>query len=103
MSVYSAIQNLKASLPLSEQGAETLLSGYDPKTQEQLINAIYLGREHIHSAQLRDDIEISCNYVRHISSDEYPRIIAEKGDNCATYLDKLEQCAKASGFDLNSL
>lgn len=103
VSIYSAIQNLKTSLPLSEQGAVNFLSGYDPKTQEQLINAIYLGREHIHSVQLREDVDISCNYVRHISPDEYPQIIAEKGENSVKYLDKLEECSEASGFDLNSL
>ena len=103
MSIYQAIQNLKVSQPQSEQGAATFLSNYTPKVQEQLINAIYLGREHIHATKLRDDVEISCKFVQHIPSEEYPRIIAEKGENTEKYLEKLEECANASKFDLNNL
>lgn len=103
MPIYQAIQNLKASLPLSKQGAAAFLNGYTPKIQEQLINAIYIGREHIHETQLREDVDISCNYVSHIPQEDYPRVIAEKGNNSAKYLDKLEECAHTSSFDLNDL
>ena len=103
MSVTNAITSLKSNVPTTQAEAEAFLDGLAADVQEQLIAAIYLGREHIHSAKLREDVEMSRSYTDHIDKDEYPRILHEKGENVSTYLGKLEQCAEASGFDLNTL
>ena len=57
MSIINAINSLKNNLPASEADAENFLSGLPLDVQDQLISAIYIGREHIHSDKLRDDIE----------------------------------------------
>lgn len=103
MSIYTAINSLQANIPRSVAEAQSFLDKLPSDIQEQLICAIYLGREHIHSSQLRDDIEISRSYTDHVSQDEYARILHEKGSNVITYLKQLDVCAKASGFDLNTL
>ena len=105
MPLYQAINSLKANLPSSRGAAQTFLNTLSPSVQQQLIAAIYLGREHIHSSKLREDedIEMSRLYTDHIGQDEYADILWEKGDNVITYLNKLEECANASGFDLNTL
>ncbi|WP_153065927.1 hypothetical protein [Xanthomonas campestris] len=103
MPIYTAMNELKSKIPSSVEGAQVFLDTLSPDVQEQLISAIYLGREHIHSTELRDDVEISRSYTDHIGKNEYARILHEKGDNVITYLNKLESCAKASRFDLNTL
>lgn len=105
MPIYAAINNLKQNFPNSESAAQMFLSTLAPKVQEQLINAIYLGREHIHVTTLLDDpnTPIDRTYVDHISNDEYARIVYEKRENAITYLDRLVLCAKNSNFDLNNL
>jgi len=105
MPLYQAIKTLKENIPSSKESAQKFLDTIPLSVQQQLIAAIYLGREHIHSSQLRtdEDIEMSRSYTDHISQDEYANIIWEKGDNVITYLNKLEECASKSGFDLNTL
>ena len=105
MPLYQAMNTLKANLPSSREAAQKFLDTLSPIVQQQLIAAIYRGREHIHSIQLRteSDIEMSRSYIDHIGQYEYANILWEKGDNIITYLNKLEQCANASGFDLNTL
>lgn len=103
MTIHTAIRNLKSILPLSVEDAQQFLDTLSPDVQKQLISAIYLGREHIHSSVLRDDIEISTSFTDSIKQDEYARILHEKELNSATYLDKLEMCAKASNFDLEKI
>ncbi len=105
MSIYTVISNFKLNAPRDEESAERFLANLSSLKREQLIAAIYLGREHIHCAELRSDsdIEISRSYTDHITNNEYARILYEKGDNAVAYLDKLVECAKASGFDLDAL
>lgn len=105
MPLYHAINALKANIPSSREAAKKFLETLSPSVQQQLIAAIYLGREHIHSSKLRDDedIEMNRSYTDHIGQDEYANILWEKGNNIITYLNKLDECAKASGFDLNTL
>lgn len=105
MSIYKAMHALKAKVPSSVEDARRFLALFPVSIQEQLIAAIYLGREHMHSRELRvdKDIEISCACTSHIRHDEYANIIWEKGVNVITYLDKIEECARASGFDLRYL
>jgi len=104
MSIHAAISTLKSSLPMSVEDAQAFLDTLSSDVQKQLISAIYLGRDHIHSDKLLEDAEMSRSYTDHIKKDEYANIIHEKGlDSITTYLNKLEACAKASGFDLNTL
>lgn len=103
MSVVNAITSLKAIVPLTAADARAFLEVLPTDIQDQLIAALYLGREHIHCSKLRDDIEMSRLYTDHISRDEYANVLSEKGTNVATYLNKLEECASASGFDLEML
>ncbi len=103
MPIYSAMNNLKSCIPLSVADAQAFLDTLPSDVQEQLISAVYLGREHIHCSSLRADMVINRSYTDHISKGDYARILHEKGQNLITYLDKLESCATASDFDLNTL
>lgn len=105
MPLYQAMNLLKANIPCSREAAQKFLGTLSPSVQRQLIAAIYLGREHIHSSRLREDeaIEMNCSFIDHIEQDEYANILWEKGNSVAVYLNKLEECASASGFDLNRL
>lgn len=103
MNIYAAIDKLKSSIPRSVADAQVFLDTLPSNVQEQLISAVYLGREHIHSSSLRDDLEVNRSYTDHLSKDEYAEILHEKGENLIIYLDKLESCATAADFDLNRL
>jgi len=103
MSIYAAINNLKLNAPVSVASAQDFLNTLSPLVREQLISAIYLGREHIHVSQLRDDVEINRAYTDHIPKDDYAKILHEKGASAISYLEKLVSCAKASEFDLDAL
>ena len=104
MILLEAMQELKQNLPQSIITAQNFLDTLDLETQQQLIAAIYLGREHIHVSTLRNDVmPMNRDYVEHIHNDEYANIIYEKGLNIITYLNKLEECAKNSNFDLNKI
>lgn len=103
MSIYQAIETLRKSVPMSESDAERFLSSLSNKEQEQIIAAIYIGRDHIHESSLRSEGEISRRATDHIPEKDYARIIHEKNSNVAIYLDKLLSCAKQSDFDLDTL
>jgi len=103
MSIYQAIETLNDSVPMSLSDAEKFLSSLSEKEQEQIIAAIYIGRDHIHDDSLRSSDEISRRATDHIPKDDYARIIYEKNSNVAIYLKKLLSCAEKSGFDLNNL
>lgn len=103
MSLYAAIDALRNNPPKTEIAAQAFLDDLPQKIQEQLICALYLGRQHLHSASLRSDVELSCGYTKHIVSDEYAQILYEKSGSIPGYLDKLLSCAAESEFDLNAL
>ena len=103
MPIYAAINQLKTIIPATQASAQAFLSTLPRETQQQLICAIYVGREHIFVDTLRTDVTINRTYTEHIDASEYARIIHEMEDNLFTYLDSLLRCASASGFDLNQL
>jgi len=103
MSIYQLINDFKANPPRTEEAARKFLANASELEAQQLIAALYIGREHIHNQRLRSDMSISRSYTDHISPDEYARILYEKGDNVIAYFDKLLSCAKASEFDLETL
>lgn len=103
MSIYAAIEALKTAAPNTETSAQQFLNTLPQTVQEQLIAAVYIGRDHLHATSLRTDEEISRTATDHIDNAEYARIISDKGQSAITYLDKLVECAEASNFDLNKL
>ncbi|MDM8356369.1 hypothetical protein [Pandoraea communis] len=103
MPIYAAINQLKTSIPATQASAQAFLSTLPREIQQQLICAIYIGREHIYLDRLRTDMAISRIQTDHIDENDYARIIHEKADNITTYLDSLVRCANTSGFDLNRL
>jgi hypothetical protein len=105
MDIYHAIAATIQTPPKSLAQAHTLLSNYPLEIQTQLIAAIYLGRDHIHSSKMRDDTDWTRSATDHISADDYARILYEKAsaDASTTYLESLLLCSKASGYDLNKM
>lgn len=103
MSLFKAISSLKSTQILSERDAQAFLDSLQPETQEQLIAAIYIGREHIHSTELRSDVDVSRGYTDHIPKKDYAHIIYEKEGSISLYLSKLEECASKSNFDIESI
>lgn len=103
MPIYTEIDVLRNNPPASEVDAQVFLDSLPPKLQEQLICAVYLGRDHIHSNSLRDDVELSCLATDHIPREDYARILYEKSSCIPGYLESLISCAQQSGFDLNAL
>lgn len=101
--VYDAIQSFIGAGAVSTGQAEAMLSTYSDKVQAQLICAMYVGRDHLHSTKLKQSGSTYVGYTDHISPDEYAGIIYEKNSNVATYLNKMLECSNNSGFDLNNL
>ena len=103
MSIYNAINKLKQNIPTTIQAAGNFLNTLPTIEKEQIICAIYLGREHIFHKQLRTDIPIDRTYTGNILAKDYAQIILDKQIYLSRYLDAIERCASASNFDLNNL
>ncbi len=103
MTLCEAIDKLNQGVPSSVSGAQDFLNTLPLDVQQQLISAIYLGSDHMQSSKLRDDLEISRSYTDHIGQDQYAEVLHKKRDVCLNYLNKLQACANASGFDLNKI
>ena len=93
--------------PGSEQAVQYFLDQYSVPVQLQFVSALYHGRTHIHQTEFSTESEdpriLGTENADHIPSNEYARLIWEKGNNVATYLNKFRECAKNSNFDINSL
>jgi hypothetical protein len=103
MDIYHAINSVMQNPPGNEQAAASLLAQYPADVQEQLIAAVYLGRDHLHSSQMRPDTDWTRAATDHIKASDYPRILAEKDSAVQTYLSRLLQCASASNYDLKTM
>lgn len=103
MPIYNAINNLKIHAPLTLPQATSFMSGFSPKLQQQIIAAIYIGRNHIHSDKWNEDIMLSVDYIDDIPYSDFAQIVCDKNTALVNYLVSLERCAKNEGFDLNSL
>lgn len=103
MSIYNHIDTLKNSVPLNQSQANGFLASLSEKEQEQVIAAIYIGRDHLRDQEITSGYKMDRKMIGHISKAEYGRIIAEKNTAVKQYLDALTRCAKASGFDLDKL
>ena len=105
MDIYHAIDATIQRPPRKLAQAQALLSQYSLDVQAQLIAAVYLGRDHIHSTTMRDDTDWTHRAVDHISTQNYAQILFEKSSSNATtkYLTSLLRCSKASEYDLNKM
>lgn len=103
MPIYHAISSLKSSAPLSQVQAKAFVDSLSPKVQQQIIAAIYIGRDHIHSEKWNEDVMLSTESINHIPQEDYARIVYEKNDALINYLNSIERCARNEGFDLNCL
>src|SRR3954471_12293443 len=103
MTIYDAIDVLKRTRPFSLVSAQVFLDTLAPMVQEQLIAGIYIGIDHIHKSTLVAGEEVSRSYTDYIPRDKYAEVLAKYGENAITHLEKMAQCAAASGFDLRNL
>lgn len=100
--IYHAIKDLMGNSIASKEEAQAFLDKFDLATQQQIIAAVYIGREHLHDTKLRE-MDVSVGYTDHINQREYANIVYEKAHVIPTYLSKLLECAENSGFDLRNL
>ena len=105
MDIYQAINDVLQNPPRTQVAADGLLAQYPQDVQEQLIAAIYLGRDHIHNSKMRDDTDWTRRATDHIPSRDYGQILYEKASSgsAETYLNALLLCSKASGYDLKNM
>lgn len=103
MTIYDAIDALKRIRPFSLTSAQTFLDTLAPTIQEQLVAGIYIGKDHIHEWTLIPGDEVSRFYTDHIPRDKYAEVLVKYGDEGIKHLEKMVQCAEASGFDLRNL
>jgi hypothetical protein len=103
MTIYDAIDEFKRTRPFSQVSAQAFLDTLAPMVQEQIVAGIYIGRDHIHKSALTPSDEVSRFYIDHLPRDKYAEVLAKFGDDAVRYLDKMIQCAEASGFDLRNL
>lgn len=103
MPIYNAINTLKSTAPLTLQQASAFMGQLTPKVQMQIIAAIYIGRDHIHSNTWSEDVMLSTDYIDHIPPEHYAQIVYEKNSALVNYLDSIERCAVNTGFNLNDL
>jgi phosphotransacetylase len=103
MSLSNAIKTLQSNIPANEEQAQKFLDSLSQETQKKLIAAIYIGREHIHSTVMREDMDIDSSYTDHIPKEDYARIVYERVGSLDLYFRKLEECAKNSNFDIEEI
>ena len=105
MDIYHAIGTTIQGPPRNLLQAEALLAQYPLDTQTQLITAIYLGRDHIHSTEMRGDADLTRRAIDHIPIENYARILYEMASSSVTttYLNSLLRCSDASGYDLSKM
>jgi hypothetical protein len=103
MSLYTIISDIRSAPPRSEAAAAAFLAPLTAVEQQQLIAAVYLGRDHIHSVELRSDVDRTRGATDHISKEDYARILYEKAESLDKYLGQLVACARASNFDLDTM
>lgn len=110
--INNLTSNLLNALPFTtEAEAETFLSEYSIDDQCAMISAMYIGRDHIHDDQIRDDyIPQRIKFDRYfvtgdfsrwlIRPADFARIIYEKEHCLNTYLTAFSKCCSNSGIDL---
>jgi uncharacterized protein RhaS with RHS repeats len=105
MDIYHAINATIQTPPQDLIQAQGLLAQYPLDAQTQLITAIYLGRDHIHNTEMRDDTDWTRRAIDHIPVEDYAQIVYEKAssDSAKTYLQRLLLCSRASGYDLGNM
>ena len=93
--------------PQSKEKVQDFLDQFPESVQLQFVSALYHGRTHLHqtefSTERGDPCSIDTGNADHIASNEYAKLISEKGSNVVTYLNKFKECANNSNFDINTL
>ncbi|MFC0269107.1 hypothetical protein [Kushneria aurantia] len=103
MDFLQAYNRLQDNQSTSEAEAQRFLDSLDEETQDKVIAAIYLGRYHFDHTKIRSDLDVSRGATDHIPRKDYARIIHEKSGNIELYLNKLEECARNSDFNIDSI
>lgn len=104
MSIYTNIDSLLSAPIDTKVSAQEFLNKLTSREQEQIIDAMYLGRDHIHYNKIREEnLPINDNRLNHIPNEDFARILSEKGRNVNVYLKKIVECAKESNIDLNEI
>src|SRR5471030_3480928 len=103
MTFYDAIDEFKRTKPFSLVSAQAFLDTLVPMVQEQFVAGIYIGKDHIHKSTLIPGDEVSRFYIDHLPRDKYAEVLVKYGDEAIVHLDKMVQCAQASGFDIRNL
>ena len=104
MSIFDNINSLLHNPRNTEASVQILLNGMTVKEQEQLIDAMYLGRDHIQLQKIRkENLPINSNRQSHIPKEDFARILYEKGTNLETYFASAIRCARNSKIDLNEI
>lgn len=103
MSIYTIISNLRSTPPRTVADAVAFLATLSPTQQQQLIAAVYLGRDHLHCREMRTDVDLTRAAIDHIPVNNYAQILWEKSSSLDTYLGQLVACARESNFDLESM
>jgi len=92
--------------PQPKQDVQSFLNQFPESVQLQFVSALYHGRTHIHHTEFsvdEDPRNLGTTNADHISSDEYAKLIWEKGNNVVLYLNKFRECANNANFDINTL
>lgn len=103
--IYKLVETL-STMPKfpSEAAAQSFLSQYPLSTQAQLISAMYIGRDHLHTDNFSEEAAPHTSrdglirYCDHIDPKEFARILHEKADNVPHYFQRFDVCAKAAGL-----
>ena len=104
MSISKNIDSLLRYPKDTEESLQMLLNTMTVREQEQLIDAMYLGRNHIHCQEIREeDLPISINRQSHLSNKDFASILYGKRASLETYFNSAIRCASQSNIDLNEI
>ena len=111
MDIQKLIQQIKPHIKFdSEASAQRFLDGYDVSDQMALISALYIGRDHIHAQELREDFlkyaktgELNRTWEeKTVPPKDYATVLYEKGLNLNTYYDAFLRCMTNSNINLSN-
>lgn len=103
MPIYQALNALLVNPNQTQASAQLLLNRYTPHQQQQIIAAIYIGRDHLDQNTWLPNYIVSSTAFSHIPQSDFARIIEEKSMNMGMYMTTILNCAKSANFDLNNL
>ncbi|MFL1916979.1 hypothetical protein ACJW8B_16530 [Plesiomonas shigelloides] len=111
--IVNLINDAVSATPFTLVSADTFLSQYQVSDQAALISALYIGRDHLHDNEIRDDyVPQSMVFDRYfitgdgnprwdINPADFARILYEKSTNLGMYFTAFVRCANSSQLDLS--